>query len=408
MAKRKITIDIIKQEASERGYELISDEYHGNEALLEFYCPINNHGIFHLSYHKFHGGRGCKKCGKESKKKKIRLGYDEVKSFIESQGYSLLSDRYVNNSYKLLLKCPNQNHKPFKMRFSAFKNNGQRCPECSGVKRHTIHEVKNHAKKYGYKVLSDKYYNNKTELEYKCPKGHTFPMRFNDFQQGHRCPYCKGEACSERQYLDPNEVKKIIESEGYKLKSKYVNSREFLEMECPAGHHIKMKYNDFQQGVRCDKCVREGLRGENSPNWKGGRTKLYHALRDCVDGWRIKQFDIAEHKCELTGKKSSRQAILVVHHMVSFSKILDTVFDKLNLPIKEDLSCYTTEEIVLIENKVKELNESMAFPIVMEKTIHQDFHSYCGGYTKPTSFYQLKSFCDINNYIFPHRYVSKL
>lgn len=120
MAKRKITIDIIKQEASERGYELISDEYHGNEALLEFYCPINNHGIFHLSYHKFHGGRGCQKCGKESKKKKIRLGYDEVKSFIESQGYSLLSDSYVNNSYKLLLKCPNQNHKPFKMRFSAF------------------------------------------------------------------------------------------------------------------------------------------------------------------------------------------------------------------------------------------------------------------------------------------------
>ncbi len=261
MGRRKITIDIIRQEAIERGYELRSDVYIGNDALLEFYCPINNHGVFHLSYHKFHSGRGCQQCGKEALKKKLSFSYDEVKSFIESEGYLLLSDEYTKADVKLLLKCPEQNHEPFWMTFSAFKNAGQRCPECSGVKRHTIQEVKEYAKEHNYEVLSDIYINNKTELEYKCPKGHVFHMRFNDFQQGSRCPICKGEACSERQYLDPCEVRKIIEKEGYKLKSEYVSSREILEMECPAGHPVKMRYNDFQQGVRCDKCVREGLRG---------------------------------------------------------------------------------------------------------------------------------------------------
>ncbi len=94
--------------------------------------------------------------------------------------------------------------------------------------------------------------------------------------------------------------------------------------------------------------------------------------------------------------------------MMSFSKILDVVFRELELPIKEDLGDYTREEIVRIENKVKDMNETMAFPVVMEKSVHQAFHSYCGGYTQPTSFFQLKSFCDVNEYKFPQKYLSKL
>ena len=406
--RRKITIDIIRQEAQEHGYELISKEYHNCEELLEFYCPIDNHGPFHLSYHKFKSNRGCQKCSAERKHKKISLSFEEVNQYIESQDYKLLDDEYINSHTKLLLKCPIENHEPFPMTYAAF-HSGERCPECSGVKKHTLEEINQYAQAHGYELLSTTYKNNKEELVFKCPNNHTFSMRFNDFQQGHRCPTCKGLSCSERQYLNPNNVREFIEKERYKLKSDYVSSREFLDMECPNGHPVKIRYNDFQQGVRCDRCVREGLRGENSPNWKGGKTKLYNALRYCIENWRIEQLRMVENKCELTGEKSSRKVILNVHHIeISFSNILDAVFNELKLPILKELGDYSTKEIVMLESLIKETNEKLAIPVIMEKEIHKKFHSFCHGYDKPTTFRQLKDFCDAESYTFPERYIDKL
>lgn len=408
MKKRKITIDIISQEAKERGYDLLSTEYYGNEALLEFYCHVDNHGSFFLSYHKFHGGRGCQKCGKEAQKKKLRLAYEYVKNFIESQNHKLLDDVYTNSQTKLLIKCPNPSHEPFRMTFSSFQS-GERCPECAGVKKHTIEEVKKHANSQDYIVLSDTYINNKTPLEYMCPGGHVFSMKFNDFQQGHRCPICKGNECSQRQLYIHDDVKSFIESYGYKLSSKYTRSNQYLDLICPNGHQIKMKWNDFQQGHRCDKCVRISLRGENSPSWGGGTTNLYRALRYCINGWKIKQFNSVGSICELSGKKSSRSVTLNVHHIVvSFSQIVSMAFENLNLPIKQTLGDYSTDDIIRIENEIKDLNEKLACGVVMEKEIHLAFHNFCGGTSKETSFAQLKEFCDQNCYNYPDRYLDKL
>lgn len=59
---------------------------------------------------------------------------------------------------------------------------------------YTIHNIEHfielHAE--GYKLISTEYVNAKSELSFKCPEEHIFPMNWNSFQQGQRCPICSG------------------------------------------------------------------------------------------------------------------------------------------------------------------------------------------------------------------------
>ena len=57
----------------------------------------------------------------------------------------------------------------------------------------TYEEVKEYIENCGYKLLSKEYINNHTKLKLKCPKGHIFELRFNDFKNGQRCRQCFNE-----------------------------------------------------------------------------------------------------------------------------------------------------------------------------------------------------------------------
>ena len=86
----------------------------------------------------------------------IKLTYKEVKEYIESFGYKLLSNEYKNSKTKLEIECP-KGH-VFEMRFNSFKN-GTRCPKCGGTQKLTYDEVKKYIESFGYELLSTKYIN---------------------------------------------------------------------------------------------------------------------------------------------------------------------------------------------------------------------------------------------------------
>lgn len=118
-------------------------------------------------------------------------------------------------------------------------------------RKHTYEYVKNIIEDKDYKLLSTEYVNNYTKLEIQCPEGHTFEMRYNDFQKGQRCPDCCGT-----KRLTYSYVKQNIENEGYSLLStKYINNNIKLKIQCPEGHIFRMKYHSFQSGKRCPICA---------------------------------------------------------------------------------------------------------------------------------------------------------
>ena len=217
----------------------------------------------------------------------IKLTYDYVKSFIEKEGYQLLSKEYKNNYTKLLIKCP-VGHE-YKVKFNDFQH-GIRCPICNGKQKFTYDYVKDFIEKEGYPLLSDTYINANTKLLLKCPKYHEYKVSFGSFKQGGRCLICSG-----KQKFTYDYVKDYIEKEGYQLLSKeYINNSTKLLLKCLVGHEYKVSFNHFyNRNQRCPVCWYESK-----------SSKQEKELQDYIEslGYNIVRNDRTQIINPLTGK----------------------------------------------------------------------------------------------------------
>lgn len=280
----KLTYEEVKGYIESFGYKLISDTYVNNSSKLKILCEEGH--IFYMGYNDFKQGKRCPKCVGKS------WSYDEVKEYIESFNYELLSKEYITAKEKLVLKCPNGHI--FKMSLTKFKC-GQRCVECHNIKmsnkmRHDYNYIKDYIESFGYKLLSNEYINNKNKLILKCPKNHVFQMTFDNFKRGCRCTTCYDMTRGNSKRLTYDYVEEYVSSKGYKLLSKkYKNNSSKLLFKCPNGHIFSMNFAKFKQGRRCPKCINKSS-GEN-------RIKEF-LLNKSIDFKREHRFD--DCKCKNT------------------------------------------------------------------------------------------------------------
>lgn len=185
--------------------------------------------------------------------------YEEVKEYIESFGYILLSTEYKSVKDKLLVQCC-KHHKPYLVTFDKFKNRNQRCPECANEHRGeycklTYEYVKEYIESFEYKLLSEEYKNNNTKIKIQCNKKHEpYMVTFGSFKKGTRCPYCEKERRGETRKLTYEYIKEYLESFNYKLLSDEYKKNEKIKIKCPNNHEYEVKWNKFQQGQRCPIC----------------------------------------------------------------------------------------------------------------------------------------------------------
>lgn len=176
-----------------------------------------------------------------------KLTYEYVYNYFKQFNYTLLSDVYESSHQLLEVKCP-EGH-TYKVKFNNFKS-GKRCPECFlNSQKFSYEYVKSYIEKFKYKLLSQEYTNTTKELELKCPNGHYIKMTFSNFRRGARCVYCQGLK------LTYEFVKENIESFGYQLLStEYIGSGYKLDMICTEGHLCSISWDNFKQGNRCSIC----------------------------------------------------------------------------------------------------------------------------------------------------------
>ena len=178
-----------------------------------------------------------------------KFSYEEVREFIESVGYKLLSKEYIDAKHKILVKCPNEEHLPYEVSFGNFKH-GSRCPHCNiDNRRNNIEDIKKYVEKEGYKLITTEYKDRSQKLEMICPKGHTTFISWGNFKKDRRCSECY--VCKK---LTNKEVDIKLEQFGYKRISDYVNANSKMEIECPEGHRYFATYGHFYGGKRCPHC----------------------------------------------------------------------------------------------------------------------------------------------------------
>lgn len=238
----------------------------------------------------------------------IKFTIDEIRTFFYLENYVLLSDEYKNSRTKLEYIC-SEGHKNF-MTYSNWQQ-GKRCPECSSKALLKIEFIREAFKEEDYILLSNNYTGNKQKLEYICPNGHKHYIKWNDWKNNHRCPYCSRIA-------KPT-IEQIIEDfekEGYKLISnQYKNNREALKAVCPVGHEYTISWKNWQKGRRCYKCHIISLYGQGNPSWKGGTS-----FEPYCEIWKDKEYKegIKErdgYKCLNPACVSKNPNDLTVHHI---------------------------------------------------------------------------------------------
>lgn len=184
-----------------------------------------------------------------------KITYEEVKEYIESKGYELISKEYKGAKEKITLKCPNGHI--YDTDFHGFKNKGSRCRKCSDKKRKLTYDyVKKYIESHGYKLISKEYRNAKENLEVECPKGHIYDVNYSNFKSGKRCPYCNG-----KHKYTKEEMLSYFQSEGYEvLSSEYEDTSSRLIVKCNHGHIYDTTFLNFKNGKRCPEC--KNFKGE--------------------------------------------------------------------------------------------------------------------------------------------------
>ena len=178
-----------------------------------------------------------------------KFTYEYVKDIIETEGYKLISTRYINANTHIEIECP-KGHRYF-TKLGNFRT-GCRCSKCVDrtKKKLSYDTVKSNIESEGYVLLSTEYSGARDKLKVKCPKGHEYLVTYDKFKQGKRCPYC----CHNHK-IDITYIKEKAEKHGYTiLDSQYVNAHSELTLQCPKNHIFKLKWVNFHTGTRCPIC----------------------------------------------------------------------------------------------------------------------------------------------------------
>jgi len=173
----------IKKSFEDEGYILLSKEYKNNRTKLDYICP-NNHQHSVTWGHWSSSNSRCPYCLGYG-----RYTIVDVEDLAGSIGYTLLSPTYSTLTTKMGFIC-NKGHM-ISMSFDSLRQ-GHRCSECMRNKKHDIDLIRGELSTEGYVLLTKKYINNKQKLVCICSRGHKCKIMFGGWCSGRRCPVCKG------------------------------------------------------------------------------------------------------------------------------------------------------------------------------------------------------------------------
>lgn len=184
------------------------------------------------------------------------------------------------------------------------------------MRKLTIEFVRDSFEAEGYTLLTKKCEGAFQKLEYVCPKGDIGTIRWNDWQQGHRCA-----ECASVKKLTIEFIRKEFEKERYTLLSKeYTGCAQELKYICPEGHYWDITWNDWRTGYRCQKCYFERIKGKNNHNYNPNLTDKERLNGRCIPGyggWRKAVKEKDGFTCQACG--DNKDGNLESHHLESYN-----------------------------------------------------------------------------------------
>ena len=272
----KWDIESARNYIEEKGYILLSNEYKNVDSELEIMCSEGH--IFKMSLYRFKKAKiSCSICRNKRTSQEMTFSYSYVKEYIESIGYKLLSDEYVNSSSPIIVEC--EHGHIYKTKLNALRN-GFRCKKCQNKrlasdKALKYEEVKEYIESFGYKLLSTEYKNSHQKLKMVCENGHTVEMNLNNFKSNKRCCHCNISKGERRiiDWLKSNNIKYIYNEPyfhdllsplGNPLRPDFIIEDRKIWIEYDGEFHYKDLMGGLEKSIQYDE-IKDKYAIEN--NW---------------------------------------------------------------------------------------------------------------------------------------------
>lgn len=126
----------------------------------------------------------------------VRLDLRDIKDWARKRGWTCLSKSYLDSRSNLTWKCSKGHIWEASWSNVSKKNRPTGCPECAGKRRHTISEMHSFAASRGWRCLSTNYVNKDAHLIWQCAKGHKWSVSYGNVKTYKDCPHCTGYAKS--------------------------------------------------------------------------------------------------------------------------------------------------------------------------------------------------------------------
>lgn len=248
--------------AKSRGGLCFSNKYINGKEKLEWKCSNPEHNSWFATFFSVVLGEcWCPECvGRFSKNDQLA----RVQEYAQSKGGKCLSTEFTNSKTKLLFKCSNDNHTPWKATFTHVMSNNTWCRQCfdeqigtTKVNKNGLEIAKKHAESKGGQCLSTEYIQAHEKLNWKCSnKNHSeWSASFHHVINGKRwCLYCSTGRLTEKEGLE--KAKNHAISKGGKLISnEFKNTHTRMMWECKNGHQWETKFvKVISEGSWCPYC----------------------------------------------------------------------------------------------------------------------------------------------------------
>lgn len=245
------------------------------------------------------------------------------------------------------------------------------CNKCSKKYKLTLEEAKQEFIKYGCIPLFDVYTNVNDRLDVALEGGYKSKISLASLRRG-----CKPVIFDTTNTYTLDNIKLWLSKnkQGYELLStEYKKQRQKLKFKCSNGHIFSISLDDFIHGRDCFECSILNRSGENHHSWKGGITPINEYLRTHINKWKRDSLEYYGNKCVITGKKTN-----LVHHLTGFDYIVSKLFEETKLPIYEEISEYSEDELKLLADTCLDLHYQYGYGVPLTEEIHKKFHAIYG------------------------------
>ncbi len=268
--ERRLLAQRAEAKINSKGGTLLGTRLTDQGISFNILCSNNHH--WSITKENLFRERWCPYCGKEvsihsqfKKREAIKqkiileqnarreLSITKALAAANSKGGKCLSEKYFNNTTKLLWQC-SEGHE-WNASLTEIKR-GRWCAHCAGKVKSKIEEIIQVILKRGGRCFSTSYINNYSKLNIECEHGHRFNMSVKSIKIGCWCPKCAIDERAKKKRLSIDEMNLLAKRKyGKCLSTSYTNGTTKLLWECANGHQFYSVPQNVQTGYWCRKCA---------------------------------------------------------------------------------------------------------------------------------------------------------